>query len=349
MLYATDGQVTCIDTPAAEALTMARRAPNLVLQAITPQTREEEQTGLRIILRGTPQLDQFPQATDALMQAASVWESLIATPITLVIDVDFGPTRFGVPYPNPNTLGSTLGQMIGGDVYPQVRDQLMAGASSEDERILYQSLPVEAVPTDLGDTVRMFAPSGTFRALGLIAPVADPDPEQAPFGDPPSIGFNSAFNWDFNPDDGIDVDKVDFVGVTIHEMGHALGLSSLVERQSSAPNAPAVLTIWDLFRFRPGEGFDFSTAQRLLSSGNDQVFFADGPELSLSTGRSGDGNQASHWKADELSGFYIGVMDPTLASGEQAGLTDSDLMALDAMGYTLQNAATPPAPQVAIR
>jgi hypothetical protein len=82
-----------------------------------------------------------------------------------------------------------------------------------------------------------------------------------------------------------------------------------------------------------------------LTSGGEQVFFADGPELSLSTGGSdrdrGDGRQSSHWKDDDLSGFYLGIMDPTLPRGTLACITDSDLMALEAMDYTIQNDQTP--------
>ena len=42
------------------------------------------------------------------------------------------------------------------------------------------------------------------------------------------IAFNSAFGFDFNPGDGIDPDKTDFDTVAVHEIGHALGFSSLV-------------------------------------------------------------------------------------------------------------------------
>jgi hypothetical protein len=93
---------------------------------------------------------------------------------------------------------------------------------------------------------------------------------------------------------------------------------------------------------------DFDTGQRILSSGDEQVFFATGPELSLSTGRpdgtGGDGRQASHWKDDDLSGFYIGIMDPTQPTGTLGRITDSDLMALDAMGYTIRDRQMPPPP-----
>ena len=56
--------------------------------------------GLRIVLHGTTQLNQNPTAKNAFIAAANHWESIISTPITVVIDVDFGTTFFGTPYPD---------------------------------------------------------------------------------------------------------------------------------------------------------------------------------------------------------------------------------------------------------
>ena len=59
-------------------------------------------------------------------------------------------------------------------------------------------------------------------------------------------------------------------------------------------------------------------------------FFATGVTL-------GDGRQASHWK----DGFAppLGVMDPTLAYGEESAITSLDLRALDLIGWEIE--ATP--------
>jgi hypothetical protein len=63
--------------------------------------------------------------------------------------------------------------------------------------------------------------------------------------------------------------------------------------------------------------------------------FYDGViERRLSSGRfNGDGNQASHWRADEISGNTIGLMDPTLGGGQQGKLTNSDVRAFGLIGW----------------
>ena len=53
------------------------------------------------------------------------------------------------------------------------------------------------------------------------------------------------------------------------------------------------------------------------------------------TGAGSDGRQASHWKADELTGALIGLMDPTLANGVSYSATEADFRALDLIGYDI--------------
>lgn len=295
--------------------------------------------GLTIMLRATNQLERNPDAKAAFLVAAARWESLIANPITVIIDVDFGSKFFGQNYPN-GVLGSTSSQDIGGDgSYGEVRAALLDGASNATERALYPVLPALLVPTDRGSSSFMVAPSANFRALGLINAVANPDTEGG-LGDPPAIGFNSAFAFDFNFSNGISPNASDFDAVVMHEIGHALGFVSntgLVELDSSIPN---VISVLDIFRFRPGVGAGtFQTSQRVLTSGGSQVYFAGGVTPAFSTGRpdgsGGDLNQASHWKDDALTGQFIGLMDPTIADGEREELTATDLTAFSSIGYRL--------------
>ncbi len=340
--YANDGEVICRPATVEEARTMNERDPDAPLWVITRKGLSPEAGDITITLRGTAQLNTFPLARDGFLAAANRWisrlQSVVA--ITIVIDVDFGPTRFGTPFP-ANVLGSTGTQaLFNPSGYADVRNRLITGASAQ-EAALYNSLPASPLPTDIGGVAGVTVPSALLRNLGSINPVADPAGEQAQFGPPPSIGFNSNFAFDFNPDDGINPNQIDFDGVAAHEIGHALGFSSRVGNRELNPSASLDVSVLDIFRFRPGTtAGTFPTAQRILSSGGDHMFFDGGAELALSTGRpngtGGDGEQSSHWKDSRFLGMSIGLMDPAIAFGERSAITDADLRAFDRFGYTLR-------------
>jgi hypothetical protein len=341
IIHANQDGVSCRNATQEESEALAKRDELVPLHVISTVRSDEvgpqEVAGLKIILRGTQQLENFPQAKNAFVRAAQTWEAIIRNPITMIIDVDFGPTRFGVPY-EPFVLGSTFAQDIGGaNIYTDVRNLLISGASSSRESQLYNALPVGSVPTDLGRTTAINGPSAVFRAIGIIGPVANPATETN-FGPPPSIGFNSNNQFDFDPSDGIDANKYDFDATVVHEIGHALGFGSEVGSKELNPTSSIEASIQDLLRFRPGITMaSFTTAPRILSSGGTHVFFAGGQEVPLSTGRNdhtgGDTQQASHWKDDRLTGQFIGIMDPTLDAGRRETITDNDLLALDTMGF----------------
>lgn len=345
VIYMNDNQIACRDASPQESAEIQTRYESVPLRVISRSVRRTQAAaGLDIVLRGTAQLDGFPEAKAAFIRAAARWEALISTPITVIVDVDYGTTRFGSAYSSPNVLGSASSQTLSGELYAGMRSALIARAADSTEAALYAALPVGSVPTDLGSTTRAAATSANLRALGMIAAVADPTTETG-YGSPPSIGFNSAFSFDFNPDDGITAGKTDFDAVAVHEMGHMLGFVSGVgtrELNSTASIAPNTL---DLFRFRSGATLGtFATAERILSSGGEHKFFANRPELGLSTGRpdgtGGDARQASHWKDDSLSGIYIGIMDPNIGSGTRGTMTANDITAFDTFGYTLTTATT---------
>ena len=319
------------------------------LRAITDgRARVESQAqGLKIVLRSTPQLDSFPQAKEAFLRAAALWESVIQTPITIIVDVDFGPTIFGEPYPSSFIIGATDTQALGDDgLYPGVRSSLALSASNGQQATIFNALPVGALPTDSGPTSLIVSPSAIFRVLGFLDPVADPTKEPASqFGNPPSIGFNSAFTFDFDPSDGIDFNKIDFNAAAVHEIGHALGFESEVGLKEIFPSNPTFASVWDFYRVKPGITLgSFTGAQRLQISGGTHVHFAGGNELLLSTARpdgvGGDGSQASHWKDDINTGQFIGIMDPSASDGLSEALTANDLVTLGHFGYSVRTDTT---------
>ena len=287
--------------------------------------------GATILLRATQQLETFPAAKAAFIRAAATWEQYILDPITVVIGVDFGPTRFGQAYPD-RVLGST-DPVLTLTSYTLASIALKASASSANDAALYSTLPA-VLDTDRGPAFTVVAPQAQLRALRLLAPsplISDQIP---------TIGFNSAGAFDFDRFDGIAANQFDFESAALHEIGHVLAFSSMVGSTELTPTLPASSSILDIFRTRPGSTLaTIASAQRVQSSGGEQSFFNGLWESKLSTGRpdgtGGDGHQPSHWKDDAQGDEHVGVMDPTLANGEVFFLMASDLVALDVTGYRI--------------
>ena len=243
MVEQSAGQLHC--RVASDDENAAMQARDESVKRIYPTSKMQSNAGaFHIVLEGTAQLDTFPAAKAAFIKAAQIWESRINNPLTVTIQVDFGPTRFGTPYPNPNILGSTQSRQYYVN-YPVARSAVSARADNASETALYAKLPsTTTVPTDLGAAARVVGASIQLLTLGFTLP------EDRAL---PSVGFNSAFNFDLDATNGIDPGKYDFEAVTVHEIGHALGFGSSVGDTELTPPATEVApTIWDLFRFRPG-------------------------------------------------------------------------------------------------
>ena len=161
----------------------------------------------------------------AFQRAAANWTARIKSPTTVTVNIDYGPNAPGSTQPFPSgALGVTSSRVIQID-YPGFRINLSASASSSAEASLYSALPSGSVPTDAGNGSVVSVPRTVARQLGLTVPASPIDDA--------TIGFNSSFDFDFNPDDGITPGQRDFVAVATHELGHALGFSS-----SSGGGAP---------------------------------------------------------------------------------------------------------------
>lgn len=342
ILKARKNQITCEIPPYTE--TSFQLSEHLEKTETIPHQDQSTSTGLHIELRGTAQLNSFPEAKAAFLRAAQRWEGHISTPVKVVIEVDFGTTRFGQPFP-PNVLGSTFTQdLVARTGFGTIREALINEASPEEKMLILQ-LPLSIIPTDLGNTETVVGPSAVFRALNLLSRMADPAKETA-LGKPPSIGFNSAFAFDFNPTDGISPDLTDFEAVVAHEIGHILGFTSNVGYTELVPAQPSP-TVWDLFRFKTPKPNSFTNDPRPQKSGGSQYFY-DGNGLPVATGRpdgsGGDGQQASHWRDDVVNGTTIGLMDPTLPKGKHQTIDSTDLRVIDRIGWSLSSSNPGPDP-----
>jgi hypothetical protein len=346
-----NGSASCRPATAEEAIEFAK-VPRVPLHVFGEHRgirtlHEGETHGLNIILLGTDQLEANAEAKAAFERAVAIWESRIADPVTIYVRVDYGATRFGEAWPSSTVIASASTPSLIGDEgeFAPFRNFFVARADDETETAVYNALPLSSFATDMGGTTRFFVGINLFRVFQYDT-VNWPLTASADDEYKSSIGFNSAFSFDFNPDDGIDAGKTDFVGVVVHEIGHMLGFQSRVggKETDTTPEdyivGPAIL---DFFRFRPGVDLStFGTGERILTTGGDQVFFGGGGSFGLSTGNprgeNGDQAQASHWKDDTGqfgTGTHIGLMDPTASRARRYELTRSDLEAFDRFGWNI--------------
>ncbi|HMY75423.1 MAG TPA: NF038122 family metalloprotease, partial [Blastocatellia bacterium] len=290
-------------------------------------------------LAATPQLDAAPEAKAAVLRALAKWEGAFESLPPLTVRVDFGATLFGGQFSSPGTIVTTTIQTLG-TFYPNLGEQLERTSFNSRQRAIYEALPLESLPSE----VNSIQANAQFVNLPVtLSRIIQPILSRT--NDLLSIGFNSANKFDFDPSDGIDADKLDFEALMLREVGRALGFTSSVgsvevqfDKQPVA--FPQAESIWDVFRFRDRASLAaFGTARRPQLSGGEQFFFAGGEPLALSTGRpdgrGGDGRPSGHWKDDELTGQYLGIMDPTYAPGERGGITANDLFALDYFGHSV--------------
>ncbi len=164
-----------------------------------------------------------------------------------------------------------------------------------------------------------------------------------------TVMMNQNFAWDFNylRNSEAAENTLDFLSVALHETGHILGFTSSLDFSLQEETLYSGRT--ELSNFSPLDLFRFSAeslaqdnpdgAVNDLSIGGVAWFSTDGGETltaQMSTGKEGDGYQASHW---ERRYDPLGIMDPTLWYQERASITDLDVLAFDLMGYDLSSGA----------
>jgi hypothetical protein len=285
-----------------------------------------------------------PDALAAFKRAAFQWTSLLNDPIAVYIDAQMGA------FSDPLIIGSASSVLLASE-YHWVRGQMAADAGTNPNNAIVHSLPATAaqLPLDKPSNVTwsgdIAATKANFKALGYTG-------LDGLFGNrDATITFNSGFAFDYDNRNGVDAGKIDFETVATHEIGHALGFISAVDWVDAVAGQPGPFLIdvmpLDLFRFaaavgsNPTASIDFASTPRYLGLG-PAIFDDVDHEWQFSTGYyNGDGNQASHWKADEDTGVYIGMLDPTLSRGTVQSITAADIRALDLIGYDYQAVPEP--------
>ena len=288
-------------------------------------------------------------AEEGFRIAAKYWESVLTNNAVINFQVGYAPLP-------PHVLGSTgsnLAQYVPVSAYYSAL--AATGTSALDAQAVANLSPLSStgrlavkIPDYLDPaTLSGVAPSGTRIApdntnisstialstanvkalVGGLTGVVDA-----------RIQFSSDFAFDFNPSNGISAGKYDFIGVAVHEMGHALGFLSAADdfNYSVGPDFPVDDYWWgygmDMFRYSAPGVLDWTF-------GTSSYFSLDGgvtPYLDgyLSTGEVyGDGWQASHWKNPGACVDFRGIMNPYICNGMTDAVSGLDLALFDAIGW----------------
>jgi hypothetical protein len=309
----------------------------LLLQAATCQ-------GFTIVLNPAAGMDPLAQA--GFRRAADYWESQFTDPVTVNLTIGFsalgsnilaqaGSSWVQIPVASVKSA-MTLDVTSTSDVaaishFPALSSGLFLSFLTQKDSeggskaVSPDSDTLVDGPNRYNNNAFLDLTTANAKALGFSLtnpPLADA-----------SITFSSAFSWDFDSRNGVGPGLQDFVGVAIHEIGHALGFVSGVDSVDYAITHPsdldpyAIYSVLDLFRY--------SAAGTLnLAAGTNSYFSLDGGVTSLggfSTGvYNGDGRQASHWK-DNLG---LGIMDPTANPPGQINTpSELDLLVFDVIGW----------------
>ncbi|RZI99270.1 MAG: PEP-CTERM sorting domain-containing protein, partial [Rubrivivax sp.] len=254
---------------------------------------------------------------------------------------------------NPGVVGSANSALTTMS-YGSLRSSLLADQKSALDAAAVATLPNTsslgfwATQSDLttrfdndgSNNNRLFnVTTANAKAIGQNTPTDPTSPDAR-------ITFANAFASSFaytRANGQVPGNKVDFITVAEHEIGHALGFVSGVDQidfcvdnaaQCGSLENQSFYSSLDLFRYS-------AAGKRDLTLGGTPYFSLDGGLTSIqpfSTGRAhGNGEQASH--------FGTGVqtlMRPFVITGQSYDATASDLMAFDAIGWDLAAAVPEP-------
>ena len=265
-------------------------------------------------------------ARAALALAKAYLENTFMDPITVSIFVSFQDLG------GSGVIGATSNNYIQNISYTVSRAGLVNGMDADDE--IQSWLPLGAtcpVRFNGGSPTITNKNEVDWTKANYIATVGtSPGPAA-------SMAFNTQFapNFDYDPSDGVPIDKLSFVDTVIHEVGHVLGFISGVDNFNNVEFAALDLFRFQISNYNPSTFADFQTFPRLVSfnNPNDDVML----DMILAEYRMEDGNpwQASHFREEPP---YVGIMQPAQSDGETHYphyYSTADLAAFDAIGFEI--------------
>ncbi len=340
------------------------RSAALAASALAAVATATPASAATIVLNGLESISN-PSARRGYTVAAQYWENMLLNNTTVKLNVGFASLAPGVLA----QAGSTRTDVLVTTAY----SALIANANSALDVAAITSLgtqiatgygySVNALVSSLDDVnVTINDNNGSYNNAVLYENTAVLKAMSVTgyTGVDAGITFNSDVAFDFNPVNGIAAGRADFVGVAIHEMGHALGFTSGVDFYDIyacpagpgcglIPNADAVFddNSWmrtlDLFRYSSEGQLDWTVGTPSYFSIDNGATEFNG-EASFSSGSyNGDGFQASHWQAPRSTvnpNFFtcattnrLGIMNPYLCDGQAGEVEGHDIAALDAIGW----------------
>ncbi len=279
----------------------------------------------------------------AFQTAAAYWENQLSNNVTVYLAVSFGDL-------GSSTLAEARSELITAS-YADVRSRLTANAQSPTDTSAISHLQtgpaLSFMATQLDGTTRfdndttlnnrvLNLTTANAKSLGYTTPTESTSPDAR-------ITFANAYASSFaysRINGQIPGDKIDFITVAQHEIGHALGFMSGVDHIAYCINNAAQCgttggfedeisyTSLDLFRYSAAGVLD-------MTIGGASYFSVDGGATSIHGFAAGA--QASHFGGGSLT-----LMNPTVAFGQSYEATAADLMALDAIGWNLTAAVPEP-------